>query len=409
MFKYWQIIHEGKLLSTDNVKKYRIKSLDVCKAMLTSSKSKLDGEYTKFKFAAYWANFDPFKYEKSNIATIGNTVNVSNAWLKCFEIIMALDLIKSIEFDSKNIFLHFDNAAFPGSFIVSTHHLVNTIYEKVAGKYVWRASSLLNANEQDAAPLEDKYGLYANYRDHWLMNDNNNGDVLLEDNQIDFCKQLGGQVDLYTSDLGFDVSSDYNNQELMQLPANIGQILSGLLTLKKGGSFITKQYTTFEPCTVSIMYAVAYFFEEFYLCKPYTSRMANSETYLVGKGFKGGVYLEHPYIKTMFTRISGKVPVDIPMFDPKDIPKKYLEVIIEATKTLSNSQIEKLELDIKRTNKCLDYKFRGSPSENPIIKSFYESVEPDIQKWFSANPILPISNTKKLVMNDAIKQGNLNG
>jgi hypothetical protein len=68
------------------------------------------------------------------------------------------------------------------------------------------------------------------------MHDNNNGDVLVEANQVDFCKQLGGKVDLYTSDLGFDVSSDYNNQELIQLPANIGQILTGLLTLKKGGS-----------------------------------------------------------------------------------------------------------------------------------------------------------------------------
>ena len=57
---------------------------------------------------------------------------------------------------------------------------------------------------------------------------------------------------------------------MIQAPANIGQILSGLLTLKKGGCFITKQYSTFEPITVSIMYAAVSFFDEFYICKPYS-------------------------------------------------------------------------------------------------------------------------------------------
>lgn len=405
MSKSWRLVHGDKLLPTDNTRKYRIKSLDISKSNLTFSKSKLDAEYKKPRFAMYWSNFDPFKYERGNVATIGNTINVSNAWLKCFEIILSYDLIVSINSDSRQIFIHFDNAAFPGSFIVSTHHLVNTLYEKMAGKYIWRASSLLNANEQNTSPLEDKYGLYNKYRDHWLMHDGNNGDVLVESNQIDFCKQLGGQVNLYTSDLGFDVSSDYNNQELIQLPANIGQILTGLLTLKKGGSFVTKQYTTFEPATVSVMYAVSYFFEEFYLCKPYTSRMANSETYLVGKGFKGGVYLEHPYIKALFDRISSRVAIEIPIFDATVFPKEFLSTIINSAKELSESQIEKLELDIKRVNKCLGSKYRGPPKEEPTVKEFYMAIEPDIQKWFMDNPILPIPDVKKLDMHDALGQG----
>jgi len=404
MSKSWRLVHGDKLLPVDNTKKYRIKSLDTFKANLTASKSKLDVEYNKPRFAMYWSNFDPFKYERNNVATIGNTLNVSNAWLKCFEIILMYNLLESIENPKKREFVHFDNAAFPGSFVVSTHHLVNTLYEKVAGKYLWRASSLLNANEQNTAPLEDKYGLYDKYRSHWLMHDNNNGDVLVEANQVDFCKQLGGKVDLYTSDLGFDVSSDYNNQELIQLPANIGQILTGLLTLKKGGSFITKQYTTFEPATFSVMYAVSHFFEEFYLCKPYTSRMANSETYLVGKGFKGGVYLEHPYIKAMFDRISNRVAIDVPMFDAKGFPKEYLATIIKSAKELSEAQIEKLELDIQRVNKCLTSRYRGPPREEPTVKEFYATTEPEIQKWFMENPILPIPDTKKLDMDDALGQ-----
>ncbi len=406
MLKSWRLVHENALnnANVNNKKKYRIKALDAAKLTLSTSKSKLDEEYKKPKFATFWSNFDPFKYEKNIVASIGNTLNVSNAWLKCFELILHYDLIGSIEAPDKKTFLHFDNAAFPGSFVISTHHLVHTLYCKVASKYDWRASSLLNANEQNTAPLEDKYGLYDTYRTHWMMHENNNGDVLLESNQTDFCRQLGGKVDLYTSDLGFDVSSDYNNQELIQLPANIGQILTGLLTLKKGGSFITKQYTTFEPATVSVMYATSKFFEEFYLCKPYTSRMANSETYLVGKGFKGGVYLKHPYILAMMDRITGRVPVDVPMFDAKEISMTYLSTIVKSAKDLADAQIEKLELDIERANKCISNKSRGPAKDDPVVREFYRSVEPDIKQWYLNNPILPILDTKKLVMKDALGQ-----
>ena len=58
---------------------------------------------------------------------------------------------------------------------------------------------------------------------------------------------------------------------------------------------MTKQYMTFEMTTISIMYSLSQMFDEFYLCKPYTSREANSETFLVGKGFKGGYDINHPY------------------------------------------------------------------------------------------------------------------
>ena len=398
--KSWSLKHRDSLANAKNTKKYRIKSLDIAKEELSATKSKLDEAYKKPRFATFWSNFDPFKYERFIVAEIGNTSNVSNAWLKCFELINAFGLVDKITTEST--FMHFDNAAFPGSFIVSTHHLIKTLFPEHSGKYVWKASSLFNANEQNLAPLEDKYGLYKNYRSHWLMSETNNGDVLVEANQKDFCAQLGNKVDLYTSDLGFDVSSDYNNQELIQLPANIGQIISGLLTLKKGGSFITKQYTTFEPATVSVMYATSLFFDEFYLCKPFTSRMANSETYLIGKGFKGGVYFEHPYIQALFDRINGTVPIEVPIFDAREYPKEFLATIIASAKDLAKSQIEKLELDIDRVYKCIQSKFKGPPNEEPTVKEFYKSVEDDIVEWFKLNPIVPIDDNQKMKMTVAL-------
>ena len=71
---------------------------------------------------------------------------------------------------------------------------------------------------------------------------------------------------------------------------------------------------------------------------------------------------------------------------------------------MSEAQIEKLELDIQRVNKCLTSRYRGPPREEPTVKEFYATTEPEIQKWFMENPILPIPDTKKLDMNDALGQ-----
>jgi hypothetical protein len=376
-------------LITQSSKNYRIKQLDELKELLIKTKSQLDDLYKNPQFNKQWRECDPFKNEKALVAKLGNTYNVSNAWLKCYEILIYFKILPNdlskLEYPSDN-FVHFDNAAFPGSFIISTHHLVKTQYSWHL-KYKWYGSSLLDANKQNANPLEDKYKLYSNYKKNWLMNENNNGDVLSSRNQLDFYKQLGNKVDLYTSDLGFDVSSDYNNQELLQAPANIGQILTGLLTLRIGGCFITKQYTIFEPLTISVMYLVASFFDEFYICKPYSSREANSETYLIGKGFKQVVDISHPYIKALFNKIENFNTV--PIFDAKDYPKQYIKTIITASKEIFGKQIAKINEDIKRINGKVD------------LKDLSESM---LVKWYSTYKILPITKDKRLIMNNLYNQ-----
>ncbi len=410
---------EDAILPINHKKKYRLKPLDTLKVDLSNTKSKLDEAFKQKSFSSCWRECDPFTHEKKLIAHIGNTYNVSNAWLKCYELINYYDLMKQNKVNGKvkdkvkekdnvkvknvkegdekdNVkVVHFDNAAFPGSFVISAHHyaVVNDV------DYEWFASSLIDKNEQTSTPLSDKYELYMRNPDQWLMNEHNNGDVLVRKNQMDFKEQVGGKITLYTSDLGFDVSNDYNNQELIQCPANIGQIISGLLTLKKGGCFITKQFTTFEPITITVMYAAAQMFDEFYLCKPFTSREANSETYLVGKGFKGYDEKYTVYIEAMFDRIEGKTSLEIPLFDAQDLPKAYLKTIIKASETIFKRQIKKINEDLKRCSPHIPIHL------NESLKAFKKESEPEIIEWYKQNIILPISDDQRLNMKDAYRQG----
>jgi len=402
----FKIISEYKIIeSNEKEVDYNIKKLQKQKADLSSSKSQLDILYKNNAFVRYWKEFDPFKNEKKIIAKMGNTCNVSNAWLKCYELINYYNMLPE---HVKGEFLHFDNAAFPGSFIISTYHFANT-KRNWSDKYKWIGSSLITENELDKEPLEDKYHLYKNYKDNWIMDDNMNGDVLVKENQLFMHNKFKGSIDLYTSDIGFDVSSDYNNQELLQMPVNFGQVLSGLLILKKGGSFITKQYTAFESITVSLIYLTSYFFDEFYVCKPYTSREANSETYLVGKGFKQfDNIMEEPYIKLMFSWLEKFKDISstykIPLFDAKYYSRKFLEDIIHINEVITKKTIEKVNEDIKRIKKCLINGNYRETYENPIVKDYNKTIEKNLVEWHMKNNIEPIPNNKKLNMVDFMNQ-----
>jgi hypothetical protein len=54
---------------------------------------------------------------------------------------------------------------------------------------------------------------------------------------------------------------------------------------KKGGFFILKIFDIFSKLTVDMLYLLSCLYNEVYITKPHTSRMANSEKYIVCKNF----------------------------------------------------------------------------------------------------------------------------
>jgi hypothetical protein len=381
----------------------KIDALSEMKKTLAHTKNKLDVAFKKPKFDQYWRELDPFKYEKYIIEELANTKFVTNAWLKCYEMLTYYDLM-----NNDKSFLHFDNAAFPGAFILATNHFIKTKNTRADKKYNWVASSLLAANEQDSKPLEDKYKLYENYPDKWLMNSDNNGDVLIKSNILDWRNRTKHAVTLYTSDLGFDVSNDFNNQELLQCNANIGQILSGLLTLDAGGNMITKQYTFFEPVTIGLMHMLSGLFDEFYVCKPITSRQANSETYLVGKNFLGSNtkisvdnITEHAFTRSMFDCLETK---KLPIYKCSTFSEEFVNSVTHASTKIFNKQIEKINMDLSIIQSVYDIigKQRANgkvyiPRFQPLIVQQKNKFNDSLQKWHMSNEILPIHHIDELI------------
>jgi hypothetical protein len=280
--------------SGDIVTEYKQLRLETTKNAVNSS---IDlwhkGDKKKIDFYSVCTNFlDQFKHYMKAEQRLGRqTANFTNAWLKCWEMVHFYHLIP---LDHSDDFTVFCNAEFPGAFIFAINQYIKT---KTRNKnYKWFANSLWpgkceikgdkSLREEDSI-LGDSFGLYKKYRDHWLMNSGDETGDVTNPHMIGVMREkLGGKVDLYTSDIGIPLSyDDAKNQESLEAHLNLGQVVCALRTLKEGGSMVCKTFMFFKPMTMSLLYLLTSVFEYFTISKPMTSRPANAEIYLVGKGY----------------------------------------------------------------------------------------------------------------------------
>ena len=323
---------------------------------------------------------------RRTLSTKYNTRGVSNAWLKAYEIFDHFNLFPK-EADK---FVMFDNAAFPGSFILAGHHFVTT--KCLIQNFDWYASSMISKDEHNTL-LEDEYRLYQNYSTRWLMNEKNNGDVTQIETQREFARVLGGKVDLYTSDLGFDVSENYNNQEQIHAKANLGQIISGLLTLKEGGSMVIKQYSFLEPFTISLMAIMTKIFSRVEICKPMFSKSGNSETYLVCLNYKSLPFLS----EILLDRLNNWSLNPLCTIDDEN----FISAIIQAQMSFSTKQIKTLNKTFAEYNRLKDKNM--TTREILQVNRFAKQNNLDLKKWLSIHKLVKMPQHLKL---DTINQKN---
>lgn len=94
------------------------------------------------------------------------------------------------------------------------------------------------------------------------------------------------KMDIVTADGGFDFSVDFNNQENIATQLILSEVFYALALQKQGGTFILKIFDIFHKPTIDILYLLSYYYTNVTIMKPYTSRVANSEKYVICQGFK---------------------------------------------------------------------------------------------------------------------------
>ena len=92
---------------------------------------------------------------------------------------------------------------------------------------------------------------------------------------------------LVTADGGFDYSNNFNGQEIDSYKILFSEIFVSFLILVKGGNFVCKFFDIFSIFSIKLIYILTNCFDTINIYKPETSRPANSEKYVVCKGFIG--------------------------------------------------------------------------------------------------------------------------
>jgi len=109
---------------------------------------------------------------------------------------------------------------------------------------------------------------------------------------------------------------------------------------KKNGHFILKIFDIFSKTTVDIIYLLSSLYSNVYIVKPHTSRLANSEKYIVCKNFNG---LSNKLLQSIFTQFSkiNSVSSISTIFD-FDLDLYFINKIEEYNAIFGQQQIENI-------------------------------------------------------------------
>lgn len=222
---------------------------------------------------------NPYEYIHTPIPNRRKCVSkyspLSRSYFKMIEMINIFNL----KFESKPINT-FHIAEGPGGFIEA---IVNT---RKCSHDVYTGMTILNDIDPNIPAWKKSESFLKQHKNVKIESGiDRTGNILKLENFV-YCKnKYGSSMDFITGDGGFDFSVDFNSQELHIADLLMAQAFYALIMQKKGGKFVLKIFDSFMNHTLDLLYILSSFYESVYIVKPYTSRYANSEKYIVCKNF----------------------------------------------------------------------------------------------------------------------------
>ena len=205
---------------------------------------------------------------------------LSRSFFKLQEMIIDLDILDN---DTKKLTI-LGLAEAPGGFMECLYefrkkHTINNNDD-------YYCISLIS-NNSDIPSLFGLKKIIKNNKLTILKGEDETGNLYNYKNVIHIKNSIQKKVDIVTADGGFNYDDQYNFQEQLSYKLIYSEIITALHTLKNGGHFILKIFDIFTHNTFHLIYFVSKFFKKVHIIKPFSSRPANSEKYLVCKSFTG--------------------------------------------------------------------------------------------------------------------------
>jgi len=257
-----------------------------------------------------------------------------------------------IIFDVNSIINSLHIAEGPGGFIEATRYIRHNIHlasdDKAIGitliddyrKNVpaWKQSNIFLRNHPEVIISTGADGTGNIY---------NIDNILFLDTQIKkYCTTgtdtgTSNVINFITADGGFDYSIEYNYQEQASSKLLFSQIITALKYQKVGGDFVCKFFDINSYLTVEMLYILYLCYDKITIYKPFTSRIANSEKYIICNGYIG---IDNIFLDNLFNILNewnkNKLNTINQLFD--ELPILFIDTIKELNKLIINNQIQSI-------------------------------------------------------------------
>jgi 23S rRNA U2552 (ribose-2'-O)-methylase RlmE/FtsJ len=181
--------------------------------------------------------------------------------------------------DSKSTFKSFHLAEGPGGFIEAVAYIRKNKNDEYYGM------TLINNDTKCPGWRSSKKFLEDNPNVIIEKGVDGTGNLLSRDNFVHCYNKYKNSMDLVTGDGGIDFSEDFNNQEYSATKLIVAQLVYALTMQTNNGDFVLKVFDTFSNAVIDILYLLSSLYKNVYIMKPQTSRNANSERYIICKGY----------------------------------------------------------------------------------------------------------------------------
>ena len=279
---------------------------------------------------------NPYEYIHSIIPSTKNSIStikpISRSFFKMIEICGSMGLLDILPLSDSCKSFHL--AEGPGGFIEAM------VYMRKNPKDTYYGMTLIDDTNQNVPGWrKSKYFLTNNPNVIIETGIEGNGD-LMKANNLKYCYDTyNGQMDIITGDGGFDFSFQYPNQEQISTKLILCQIAFAIAMQKTGGTFILKLYDTFTRFSLDLLYLLANLYTHVSIIKPNTSRFANSEKYVVCKGFRNINTIE--LVKVFYKVLLTSEPIIGTLFD-FELPYLFINKIEEYNSILGQQQIDNI-------------------------------------------------------------------
>jgi 23S rRNA U2552 (ribose-2'-O)-methylase RlmE/FtsJ len=266
--------------NTEPIANYKLNVSLTLNSYLNTVKRQIDDNCDTWDHIKKYTN--PYEFIHTIIPSSKNSVSklkpLSRSFYKMVEISNTLHLLDDYTDTNINTF-HL--AEGPGGFIEAMTFMRKNENDKYNGM------TLVNDDPNVPGWNKSSFFLETNKTVNIEYGPSGTGDLFDVEN-LKYClKKYNNSMNIITADGGFDFSIDFNKQEILATNLLFAQVSFAIAMQKTNGHFILKIFDIFTKTTSDIIYLLSTMYKQVFIVKPNTSRMANSEKYIVCKYFKG--------------------------------------------------------------------------------------------------------------------------